>query len=173
MQPPDARGIWSQLRDCRRASAPGGHEPRKLALTAPAVLSLMLCVVLPAQDWLAARRAAHGHARALLVQVSQLPALPEDPSPAGSDPTEPSLIPLVSQTASAFGLAFGDFRADGDTRLGLELREGDFDALLGWLGVLMQQHGIVVVSIDVRGTATAGRVDAALVVARTPKGKRT
>jgi type II secretory pathway component PulM len=80
---------------------------------------------------------------------------------------------VVSQTASGSGLAFGDFRPDGDARLALALRDGDFDALLGWLDALMQQHGIVVVSIDVRGTATAGRVDAALVVARTLKGKRT
>jgi type II secretory pathway component PulM len=171
MRLPDARMIWRRASERPSAFGEGTQALRRLAMAVLPLL-LVLCVAVPAQHWLVARREAHRHARALLVQVSQLPASAEVPSPAGADPAEAALMPVVSETASAAGLAFADFRPDGDTRLGLALRDGDFDALLSWIDALDRQHGIVVVSMDLRATSTSGRVDAALVVGRISPGKR-
>jgi type II secretory pathway component PulM len=68
----------------------------------------------------------------------------------------------VNRTAPGFALAFGDFRPEGDARLALGLRGGDFDALLRWLVLLDTRFGIDVVMMDVRPTDTPGRVDAGL-----------
>ena len=78
----------------------------------------------------------------------------------------PALIAVVNRSAPGFALAFGDFRPEGDARLALGLRGGDFDALLRWLVLLDTRFGIDVVMIDVRPTDMPGRVDAGLTLMR-------
>lgn len=81
------------------------------------------------------------------------------------------LMALVNETSPAFGLAFGDFRPEGETRLALDLRGGEFDALLRWLALLEQRHGIRVSGMEVRPTDTPGQVDAGVVVERRAPGE--
>ena len=141
-------------------------EWRTPAIHGALLLFLTLSVALPAQRWLSAQRAAHRAALELRVSVA---ALPERPSLAGAGAAgtdAPPLIALVNRTAPALGLSFGDFRPEGESRLRLDLRAGDFDALLRWIGLLEQEHRVGVLELDVRATDTPGRIDAAVTVGR-------
>jgi len=126
---------------------------------------VMLACALPAHRWMEARRDAHQAARVLLSGVTALePSMPRRAPTVPQD--APPLIAVVNRSASEHGLALGDFRPDGEARLRVALRAGDFDAVLRWLARVEEQHGVRVVSLDVRPTDVPGRVDAMLTLER-------
>lgn len=141
-------------------------EWRTPAIHGGLLMLLMLSVALPAQRWLSAQRAAHRAALELRASVSALPERPTPTGAGGAQADAPPLIALVNRTAPALGLAFGDFRPEGDARLRLDLRAGDFDAVLRWLDQLGQEHGVGILALDVRATDTPGRIDAAVTIGR-------
>ncbi len=135
-------------------------------------LLLMLGVVATSHGSLEARRAEHHEARAVLARAASLSQQEPHIGPPVSETDAPALIAVVNRSAPAFALAFGDFRPEGEARLALGLRGGDFDALLRWLVQLEKQHGIAVAAMDVRPTGTPGRVDAGLTLTRHPSARR-
>lgn len=122
----------------------------------------MLGVVASSHRSLDALRAEHREARAVLARAAALSQQEPQIRPPVTESDAPALIAVVNRSAPGFALAFGDFRPEGDARLTLGLRGGDFDALLRWLVQLERQHGIAVAEMDVRPTQTPGRVDAGL-----------
>lgn len=153
---------WRALREVPlgslRPRAPG-------AGIAGTCVVIMLVFTLYAHRWMETRRDAHREAVALLAGVRALPSGGQAPVSAAAD-ASPPLIAVVNRSAAGHGLAFGDFRPDGDARLRLDLRAGDFDALLRWLALLEREHRVRVASLDARPTDVSGRVDAMLVLER-------
>ena len=163
------RGEAETLRRGWQAIREGAESTQRTQLRACGVAGMcvvvVLACVLSTHRWMEARRDAHRAARVLLSGVSALEPL-APPRAAAVPRDAPPLIAVVNRSASAHGLAFGDFRPDGDARLRVDLRTGDFDAALRWLARLEEQHGVRVVSLDVRSTDVQGRVDATLTLER-------
>jgi len=157
---PESASLRRMAQRVLQASAAPQHDRLILALAGLLWLLLMMWVAVPSHRSLDARRAEHREARELLARAKALSATGARSRSAGPDAGAPALISVVNRTAPGFALAFGDFRPEGDARLALGLRGGDFDALLRWLVLLDTRFGIDVVMMDVRPTDTPGRVDA-------------
>jgi type II secretory pathway component PulM len=82
-------------------------------------------------------------------------------------PKDPrSLIAIVNDGAAAAGLTPGNYRPDGDERLGLDIPDARFDGLIAWLVGLDAQDDIRVEQIDLRRGAVPGLVNATTVLRR-------
>lgn len=84
----------------------------------------------------------------------------------GSAAAGGSLVVVVDQTARAAGLgeALSGSQPSGAGGIRVRMDGAAFDALVGWLAQLQQQHGIVVESATVDRTPTTGIVNASLIL---------
>lgn len=91
----------------------------------------------------------------------QLAALREAPAASGE-----SLVVVVDQVARETGISRslrGSQPGEGNT-LSVRLEQVPFDALVGWAGQLVQQHGVSVVTASIDGGAGVGTVGATFVL---------
>ena len=85
--------------------------------------------------------------------------------------TGESLVVLVDRTAREAGLgsSLGGQSPEGEHGLRVRLQAAPFDAVVGWLAALQQQHGVAIDAASVDATATPGLVNANLTL-RAPGG---
>jgi general secretion pathway protein M len=81
-------------------------------------------------------------------------------------PGDESLAILVDRTAreSGLGAALTGAEPSGDTALRVRLEGASFDVLVAWLARVQQEHGLTVESADIVSSATAGAVNASIVL---------
>lgn len=84
----------------------------------------------------------------------------------GSAAAGGSLVVVIDQTARAAGLgsALAGSQPSGSGGIRVRLDGAAFDAVVGWLAQLQQQHGIHVESATVDRTATSGIINASLIL---------
>ena len=81
-----------------------------------------------------------------------------------------SLLTRVDQTARAagFGPALKRIAPQGDDQISVQLEAVEFDKLIPWLAALERNHPVLIVNLTVDRTATAGRVNARLILGLRP-----
>jgi general secretion pathway protein M len=96
---------------------------------------------------------------------SVAPRIQAMPSPVAGDE---SLAVLVDRTAreSGLGTTLTGAEPSGDTALRVRFEGASFDVLVAWLARAQLEHGLTVESADVAATATAGAVNASVVLQR-------
>tara|TARA_B100001093_G_scaffold483328_1_gene515734 strand:- start:186 stop:728 length:543 start_codon:yes stop_codon:yes gene_type:complete len=76
---------------------------------------------------------------------------------------EGSLLSIASSTAKQFDISFSRFEPVGEDKVRLRLDQIEFNALVGWLGVLESDKGIVAVDISL-DAASSGYVSVRLTI---------
>ncbi|NIR58905.1 MAG: type II secretion system protein M [Gammaproteobacteria bacterium] len=103
--------------------------------------------------------------------AAEVEALRERAGADASGPSGGSLLGLVDSTAKSAGLA-GRLRRvepEGDTAVRLWVEQAPFDDLVGWLGRLDAEHGLVVRRLTLRRDDAPGTVTGRLLI-RGPPG---
>lgn len=142
---------------------------RNLVAAATALLGvavLYFAVVLPVQT-ANHRRAARVEQKSadLAWMQSVAPQVRAAASAAGAPAAAAeSLVVLVDRTAREAGLggSLGGQSPEGEQGLRIRLQEAPFDVVVGWLGVLQQQHGVVIDAASIDAAASPGLVNASL-----------
>jgi len=81
-----------------------------------------------------------------------------------------SLVVLADRVARETGIArsLSGSQPGGDGTLSVRMEQVAFDSLPAWVAVLLQQHGVRVVSASIDHTATAGVVSATITLRAAP-----
>jgi general secretion pathway protein M len=81
-----------------------------------------------------------------------------------------SLVVLINRTAQQAGLASAlvNQAPSGENSIRVRMERGNFDSIVGWLGVLQQQHGVRVDNASFDRADRPGVVNASLVLTRAP-----
>lgn len=95
----------------------------------------------------------------------QLAALAATNAGDGTGSSGESLVALADRVARESGIARSlTSLPSGDGALSVRLEKVPFDSLVHWVGTLVHQHGITVVSASIDGGAAAGIVGATFVL---------
>lgn len=140
------------------------RERRMLLAGAVAlVLILVFAIILPLD-----RSVAHAKQRLALKRADLAAMQAEVPEIANSvpPPSGESLILIVDRSARESGLekSLAGSEPGGQNSLSVRLEKAPFDALIGWLGRLAQQNGVVVDSATIEKAGAPGQVNAAIVL---------
>lgn len=78
--------------------------------------------------------------------------------------TGESLVVVVDQTARSAGLgaAFRGSQPNGADGIRVRMEDAPFDAFVGWLAQVQQQHGLIVESASIDRAATSGAVNVSI-----------
>ena len=144
---------------------------RNLVYAAAALLAVAVvyfAVVMPLQT-MAARRAARVEQKtADLAWMRQVaPQVTAAAAAGGGAASNESLVVLVDRTGRQAGLgsALRDQSPSGEHGLRLRLEAAPFDALVTWLALLQQQHGVAIESATIDAAGAPGLVNASLALA--------
>jgi general secretion pathway protein M len=150
-----AQRLWSRYEMAR----PGEQLAIKSAGVVVAVLIVASLIVLPLHDYHSAARANY------LQQVETLAWMQANRGRVGSAaaaterPAGESLLALANQSARSAALSFQRTEPAADGKLNLWLEKVSFNQVVGWLGRLEQEYGIVASELAATRRAEPGLVD--------------
>ena len=101
----------------------------------------------------------------LLIDLAQLEGN-DASAPSANRSDEPSLLNLVTNTASAQGLTFPRTRPDGADAMNVTFQNASFDSLLAWLVMLETQHGVTVDTASFSSSREPGLVSGQIFLRR-------
>lgn len=87
-------------------------------------------------------------------------------TPSSVRSNEPTLVTLITTTASAKGLTFPRTRPDGADAINVSFQNASFDSLLGWLVMLETQRGISVETASFSSAREPGLVSGQIFLRR-------
>ncbi len=113
-------------------------------------------------------RASVATKQQLLTSLQRSSAVSTGGGAASEPAAQQSLVLLIAQTAQAGGVsgAITSSRPDGPNNINVSVQNASFDALLGWLVVLQQSHGVSVQGASLNSTRQVGLVSGQLSLSR-------
>jgi general secretion pathway protein M len=139
-----------------------------------AIALIYLIVVLPLQT-LTDRKAKSVQRKTADLAWMQgvAPQVMQAYAPGGAGSGE-SLVVLVDRTAREAGLgsALGGQSPDGEQGLRLRLESAPFDAVVTWLALLQEQHGVTISAANIDAASAPGLVNASLTLSNGSAGAK-
>ena len=79
-----------------------------------------------------------------------------------------SLVVIVDRTTRSHGLApyLKRNQPDGSSSIRLRFEDAPFDAVIEWLGIIKNQHGLITTAANIDKSGVAGRVNCNLTLSR-------
>lgn len=146
-----------------------GLQPRERAILlggAVVVLALVLWGVLHRVDRATVSlRDTVTNQQQLLVDLARLQGGGQN-TPSSGQSNEPTLVTLITTTASAKGLTFPRTRPDGADAINVSFQNASFDSLLAWLVMLETQRGISVETASFSSAREPGLVSGQIFLRR-------
>lgn len=137
-----------------RSKDPRDQRVIQCLLTATLLTAVWLGVWKPVSDWRVVQRNRLDNASATLewMQVNENRAR-EAAAAQESALGDRALLPMITRSAAASGLALTRLQPEADNAVSLTLQNQAFDAVVRWLNQLEQNNGIVVsrVAFDAAG----------------------
>lgn len=141
-----------------------GEKPVIAALTVLVVISLLwLMIWKPLADWRTFSENRYVNAQSVWdwMQANETDARQTARGGAGAATTR-SLLPVITRAANSHGLSLNRLQPEADGGVSVVLQSQPFNAMLGWLDELEQQHKVTVQRVSLDAEGKPGLVNAQL-----------
>jgi general secretion pathway protein M len=154
--------VWRTGQAWYRTKDPRDQRVIQILVAATLLTIIWLGIWKPVSDWRDVQKNRLENARTTLewMKLNEIRAR-EVAAAQASEAGDRALLPMITRSAAAAGLALTRVQPEADNAVSITLQNQGFEAVIRWLNQLEQNNGVVVsrVAFDVAGP---GRVNAQL-----------